>query len=147
MSEVEKTMMELHNEIDELKNLLKIMSLRLVSYNKKCQKKITSLEKKLNKKKRNNPSGFANPTDISDDLCSFMNMPLGSKVPRTEVTKYIINYIKEHNLQDEKEKSKICLDDNLTKLLGDNENVTYFSLQSLMNKHFIKYKNNELSME
>lgn len=132
-------MMELQNEIEELKNLLKIMSLSLVNYNKKCQKKITSLEKKLNKKKRINPSGFAKPTDISDNLCSFMNMPLGSKVPRTEVTKYIINYIKEHKLQDENERSKICLDNNLTKLLGNNENVTYFSLQSLMNKHYIKY--------
>ena len=98
-------------------------------------------EAKKNKNKGNRkPSGFAVPTNISNDLCDFMGKPGGSQVARTEVTQYIIQYIKQKDLQWEENRKIIKPDKRLKKLLGveDNEEVTYFNLQKFMNKHFMK---------
>jgi chromatin remodeling complex protein RSC6 len=98
-------------------------------------------EAKKNKNKGNRkPSGFAVPTKISNDLCDFMGKPGGSQVARTEVTQYIIQYIKQKDLQWEENRKIIKPDKRLKKLLGveDNEEVTYFNLQKFMNKHFMK---------
>ena len=98
-------------------------------------------EAKKNKNKGNRkPSGFAVPTNISEDLCDFMGKPDGSQVARTEVTQYIIQYIKQKDLQWEENRKIIKPDERLKKLLGvdDNEEVTYFNLQKFMNKHFVK---------
>lgn len=132
-------------EMDELKNLLKILKLKIVATHKQSTKKINSLEKKLEKKnqKRKNPSGFAKPSKISTELCSFMNKPPGTKIARTEVTRYLINYIKEHKLQDDTNRKSICPDEKLSNLLDVKKNITFFSIQSLMNKHFIKYNDAE----
>lgn len=149
MDEIAENIQKLRDETIELKNLLHIMKLSLVRYHKSATKKIICLEKKIEKKKQKkmkNPSGFARPTEISQELCEFMNKPCGSKIPRTEVTKYLINYIKENKLQDEAKKSNILPDNKLKVLLGKNEGVTYFSLQTLMNRHFVKYKNVETQL-
>ena len=59
---------------------------------------------------------------------------------RTEVTKYLTKYIKEHNLQDEANRRKILPDNSLQKLLnvGTDDEVTYFNLQKYMKVHFPK---------
>ena len=44
-------------------------------------------EKKPRKNRK--PSGFAKATPISDELCNFLNVPKGSKVSRTTVTKKV----------------------------------------------------------
>ena len=61
---------------------------------------------------------------------------------RTEVTKFIIQYIKQNNLQSESEKI-IVPDDKLHNLLNLSENdvVTFFNIQKFMNPHFIKSSN------
>jgi chromatin remodeling complex protein RSC6 len=75
-------------------------------------------------------------------LCVFLNITEGSKLARTEVTKYIIDYIKTHNLQDDTNKKNISPDVKLRSLLGvESEHFDYFSLQKYMNKHFITEKN------
>ena len=85
------------------------------------------------------PSGFAKPALISTQLCSFLNKPKGTEMARTEVTKFLTTYIKEHNLQDPENKRRILPDKKLGKLLnaGSNE-VTYFNLQKYMKVHFPK---------
>jgi len=98
-------------------------------------------EAKKNRNKGNRkPSGFAVPTRISDDLCEFMGKPKGTKVARTEVTQYIIEYIRQHDLQRPDNKKYINPDGALKSLLvvEGNEQVTYFNLQRYMNKHFVK---------
>ena len=106
-------------------------------------KEIRMLQKeaKKNRNKGNRkPSGFAVPTKISDDLCEFMGKPKGTKMARTEVTKYIIEYIRQHQLQVADNHKYISPDGALTSLLkvAPNEQVTYFNLQRFMNKHFVK---------
>lgn len=85
------------------------------------------------------PSGFAKPALISTALCTFLNKPKGTEMARTEVTKFLTTYIKEHNLQDPENKRRILPDKKLGKLLnaGSNE-VTYFNLQKYMKVHFPK---------
>ncbi len=98
-------------------------------------------EAKKNKNKGNRkPSGFAVPTKISDELCEFMQKPKGSTAARTEVTQYIIKYIKDNNLQWNENRKIIKPNTPLKNLLAvkQNEEVTYFNIQRFMNKHFIK---------
>ena len=118
------------------------------------QNQVRGLEKHVNKQMRNlhkeakknknkgnrKPSGFAVPSKITDELCEFMQKPTGTKVARTEVTQYIISYIKNHNLQKEGNRKYITPDESLNKLLGvkDGDEVTYFNIQRYMNKHFVK---------
>jgi chromatin remodeling complex protein RSC6 len=75
-----------------------------------------------------------------------MNKPEGSEIARTEVTKALVNYIKENNLIElgEDSKNKIVPDEKLKSLLGihDEElnDLTYFNIQKYMNKHFYSKK-------
>jgi chromatin remodeling complex protein RSC6 len=106
--------------------------------------------KKSNKKEviktKRAPSGFAKPTKVTKELCDFMNQPEGTEIARTEVTKSLVNYIKEHNLIEigEDSKNKIVPDDKLKSLLGiqgeEINNLTYFNIQRYMNKHFYSKK-------
>ena len=84
------------------------------------------------------PSGFAKPTLISDSLCQFLGQPSGTLMARTEVTKHLTKYIKEHELQDEANKRIINCDSALAGLLNvaPSDEVTYFNLQRYMKPHF-----------
>jgi upstream activation factor subunit UAF30 len=104
-------------------------------------KKLERENKKAKNKGNRQPSGFANPTRISKELCEFMDKPTDTKMARTDVTKYIIQYIKENNLQDPKNAKVIQPNKKLTTLLkidSKSEVLTYFNIQRHMNKHFIK---------
>jgi chromatin remodeling complex protein RSC6 len=83
---------------------------------------------------------YADPTKITKELCEFMQLEENSKVARTDVTRTLISYIKEHKLQDPTNKKRIVPDEKLKNLLGlENEDeLTYFNIQKHMNKHFIK---------
>ena len=101
----------------------------------KQDKKKKSQEPKVTKKKL---SGFALPMPISEDLCKFMKKPAGSKVARTDVTKYLVNYVKDQKLEDENNHRIICPNEELGNLLSskDGDEVTYFNLQTYINHHF-----------
>lgn len=110
---------------------------------KSVRKEIKSLQKEAakNRNKGNRrPSGFAKPSKVSSELCSFMNKDPGTEIARTEVTQFLIQYIKDNQLQFEANKKIIIPDKTLKKLLKvkDGDEVTYFNLQRLMNIHFIK---------
>ena len=83
------------------------------------------------------PSIFERPTQISEELCSFLTKSKGTLMSRSEVTKAVNNYVKEHNL---KNKHDIKPDAPLKKLLGvpEGEQLTYFNLQRYLNKHYVK---------
>lgn len=117
---------------------------------RKLQKNVAKQVRESNKKNRKRkvrsgdskrpPSGFAKPALISDALCQFLGVSKGSEMARTEVTKYLTKYIKEHKLQDEKNRRIIICDSKLTSLLKvqPNDEVTYFNLQRYMKPHFPK---------
>lgn len=96
---------------------------------------------KLSKKRKNanrKPSGFVKPAIISTELATFLNKPQGSEMARTEVTKEINVYIKQHNLQDPSNGRRILPDAKLRKLLklSKSDELTYFNLQKYMSPHF-----------
>jgi chromatin remodeling complex protein RSC6 len=112
---------------------------------KHVNKKMKTLQReaKKNKNKGNRkPSGFAVPTKITDQLCEFMNKEKGTMVARTEVTQYIIEYIRQNALQKDGNRKFIKPDVKLATLLDvkDDDEVTYFNIQRYMNKHFVKEK-------
>ena len=84
------------------------------------------------------PSGFAKPGPVSDELRKFLKLGKDELIARTAVTKGINAYCKEHNLQDESDKRKINADSSLRKLLrmGANDELTFFNLQTYMKVHF-----------
>jgi chromatin remodeling complex protein RSC6 len=104
--------------------------------------KILKKEKGKHKKSKSGiarkPSGFAKPAPVSPELCMFMQRDAGTEIARTEVTQYIIKYIREHNLQNAENRKIIQPDAPLTALLSiqPTDEVTYFNLQKYMNKHF-----------
>jgi len=115
---------------------------QLRSLEKATRRQVKQLKKEASKSKnRGNraPSGFAKPSKISNELCSFMGKEDGAEVARTEVTKFVISYIKENSLAESKD---IKPDEKLKVLLGisDEDKVTYFNIQKFMNKHFTKSK-------
>ena len=70
-----------------------------------------------------------------------MGIETGTELARTEVTKYLHEYIKKNSLQVESNKTLIVPDSNLKNLFALDDNVTkeihFFSLQKYMNKHFV----------
>tara|TARA_B100001173_G_scaffold285067_1_gene271767 strand:+ start:93 stop:716 length:624 start_codon:yes stop_codon:yes gene_type:complete len=109
------------------------------------RKVLKSYQKKTFKKTRKvdpnrQPTGFAKPSLISEELCKFLNKPSGTKMARTDVTKEVNKYIKEHNLQNPANKKEIKADSTLTKLLNlkKGDDLNYFSLQKFLKDHFPK---------
>jgi chromatin remodeling complex protein RSC6 len=108
--------------------------------------KLTNI--KLQNKPNKKPSGFAKPTQITKELCEFMNKPIGTEIARTEVTKSLVAYIQENKLQEQGKTSNIIPDSKLQHLLGiSNEQIpdlTFFTIQKYMNKHFVSSKQKSL---
>lgn len=134
------------SEMIERVQMFKIHVQELQTYIKKVEKdtlrEVKQLQKQLNKKlpkSPRKPSGFAQPTKISTGLCEFLEKPEGTQMARTAVTKELIKYIKDKELQSDKNKKIIIPDTKLLKLLDlkENEQLNYFNLQSYMNKHFV----------
>ena len=132
--EIFKMLLTLRKQVTQIQVKVKTLE----SSFKKEMKHTAKQSKKDNKEPRK-PSGFAKPSKVSQKLTEFMNKDSGSMVARTEVTQYLIKYIKDHSLQNKDNKRIIAPDKKLSELLecGDDE-VTYFNLQKYMNKHFIK---------
>jgi chromatin remodeling complex protein RSC6 len=130
------------NSLSSFKSQISMLSSQVKALEKNVKKQMKQLEREAakNKSKGNRKaSGFAVPTKISKDLCKFMGKPEGSEMARTEVTKYIIQYIKNNKLPDKKNKKVIKPDSALKSLLDlkPEDEVTYFNLQKYMNKHFV----------
>lgn len=149
---VEDESVEFTNQFQALSSIIlnmasqfKEVQSQLKTLQKTHAKEVKALQKRTRKRKNRDgkaksPSGFTQPTKISDDLAVFLGLDKGSEIPRTEVTKKINCYIKEHNLQWEKNKRHIKPDKKLGGLLnvGKGEELTYFNLQTYLKPHYIK---------
>jgi chromatin remodeling complex protein RSC6 len=118
------------------------------------QQKVRMLEKQAkesSRKRRNKgpsaptkprqPTGFARPSVVSNELLRFMGKQQGVLVARTEATRAVNRYIKQNSLQDSKDARIILPDANLRDLLqikSDSGPLTFFNLQRHMNIHFRK---------
>ena len=136
ITEIEKEFKSIDSTIAEFRTNLTALQTRLRTIERKTKKEFKTLTKSKEKNKRSkSASGFAKPSKISLELCEFMGKEEGTEIARTDVTKFVISYIKENKLGESKQ---IKADEKLKKLLGTNEEITYFNIQKFMNKHFIK---------
>jgi len=131
------------NGLSIVKTQISTLQQTLKQLEKNVKKQMRGLKKEVvkNKVKGNRkPSGFAKPSKVSKELCEFMKKNEGTEIARTEVTKSLIEYIKENKLQNQTNNKIIVPDDKLKFLLGieDGQELTYFTIQKYMTKHFIK---------
>ena len=133
-----KALNEMETSINNQKAQLTTMEKDFIKFKKFSTSFIEFSKKQLEKKPRK-PSGFQLPVHISDHLCDFLEIDRGSKMPRTEVTKFIIKYISDNQLVNPEKKTQIIPNEQLLKLLGDDidlQNLTRFTIQKYMNRHF-----------
>jgi chromatin remodeling complex protein RSC6 len=139
----------INNQFEEMLNVLQSFKTQITGLQniikgleKNVRKQSKTLEK-INIKNKNKgnrkPSGFAKPTKVTNELCEFMKKKEGTEIARTEVTRALCSYIKEHKLENTNNSKIIAPDDKLKNLLGieEGQELTYFTIQKYMNKHFI----------
>ncbi|SFM76046.1 SWIB/MDM2 domain-containing protein [Chitinophaga sp. YR627] len=76
--------------------------------------------------------GLKAPLTPSADLAAVIG---SDPLPRTEITKKIWDYIKEHNLQDAQNKRLINADEKLKKVFNGKDQISMFELAKEMNQH------------
>jgi chromatin remodeling complex protein RSC6 len=134
----------IYEGMNQIKVQMKVMEKQVHCLEKLMEKEIKNKIKNAEKKKKNRkvkePSGFAKPAPVTNELCIFLNKEEGTQIARTECTKAVIDYIHKNNLQFGENKQIIKPDEKLKTLLGltDEDELTYFTLQKYMNKHFFK---------
>ena len=139
-ADVENVVQVLADKIGSLASLIKdiLSSLKPVLKEHDKLRKIVERIQKKRDNARKSPSGFAKPNKISDELCDFIGVPHGTEKSRTDITRYINAYVKEHNLNKPTNRRIILPDEKLKKILKINneEEVTFFILQRLISHHF-----------
>lgn len=135
---------EFLTKLQQVSALLTSLKTEYRALEKKWTRTLTVAQKANSKRKRKastrSPSGFVKPTRISDELATFLSKPSGTEMARTDVTRDINKYIREHGLQDKENGRKINPDSKLSSLLkvGKSDTLTYFNLQRYMSPHFAK---------
>ena len=107
-------------------------------------REINKLRVKLQKVKRPAASvtgGVNKPGFISRDLAAFIGAEDGQMVARTQVTKYIAEYIDKHGLKDASKPKCINPDRELKQLLQipDDGVLTWTNMQRYINHHFLGF--------
>ena len=125
--------------VAELQKRIEVLETKLTRQERAFRKFKKDLIPESERKTRT-PSGFAKTTYLSPGMCEFLQLPEGSELARAEVTKRVLAYVKDKNLQNKEQKRMIDVDEKLRKLLNPaaDEHVTYFSIQRLLKVHYIK---------
>jgi len=131
--EVLDNLSDFKKTITQFQNKVRMLEKKVQRY------EVTSNKKRKKQNKEKQSKGICKPVLISDELCSFIGKEKGTQMARTEVTKYLIQYIKENKLQQDDNKRIIQPDDNLKNLLKieNNEEVNFFNIQKFMNPHYL----------
>ena len=83
---------------------------------------------------------------VTDELCIFMNIPVGTKVSVKNAVEYVMDYIKTNRLSPPADRTKITLDYNLSALFNirniqklpyDEISISYFDVHEHIYFHFI----------
>ena len=141
---------EMSKQLKGLSNYVKDLRKENLQLVKELAKQEKKKAKKAEDRAKKGPSGFARPTDITPELAKFLGIPADEKIARTDVTKKITGYVKEHNLQQVDNKRVILLKGKYGKALakvlspivdpvtGDSVDLTFFNLQRYLKHHFPK---------
>ena len=132
-------------------NALRVSLNELAPEMKKMEKQVARLEKTAERRRRrktgavgadgekkSNPTTvFTKPVEITKDLCVFLGLAAGTQVSRSDVTRGVMKYAKDHKLTD---KQAIKPDATLRKLLGltEADSLTILNLQKYLKGHYVK---------
>ena len=142
--QINEQSLEFVAKLQQLGTLISSLKAEFRALEKKWTREMKTAQKQSSRRKRKAgnraPSGFVKPTRISDELATFLSKPVGSEMARTEVTREINNYVRNHDLQDKSNGRKINPDAKLASLLKlkKTDELTYFNLQKYMSPHFAK---------
>ena len=85
--------------------------------------------------KRGGGAAFMRPLQPDEALAAIVG---SEPLPRSEVTKRVWDYIKQHDLQDKNDKRQIHADAKLKAVLDGKDQVNMFELTKLVNGHLKK---------
>jgi chromatin remodeling complex protein RSC6 len=137
------------NSLVEKVNSLRTTLAAVFSDMKKLEKRIPRELKKAQKGRRRRApvegeegkpkkeTVFTKPTAISDALCTFLGVPKGTLLSRSDVTTRVCHYAKEHNLM---AKQVIKADAPMRKLLAltEKDELKILNLQRYLKPHYPK---------
>jgi chromatin remodeling complex protein RSC6 len=138
------------NELLELKKMQKEFLLTVKNLTKKTKRKRPLVNEDGTPRK---PSGFASPVVVSDLLYKFLEqfgVQHGQPIARTDVTRFVTQYIKDKNLQNPEHRREIVPDKDLREIFGEpvehkdpndpsSPKVwTYLRMQKYLSSHFPK---------
>ena len=84
------------------------------------------------KGKRRPSAAFMKPVQPDEKLGAIIGT---EPMPRTEVTRKLWDYIRQHNLQDPANKTRINADDRLKEVFDGRDQVTMFEMTKLIFNH------------
>ena len=147
--EIETFLKDFKHAVSRMKNLKReIVSMEKAlrkHEERKERRKRASLDENGNKRK----NGFTLENNlISDELADFIGHEHGKPISRSEVTRRLTAYVKEHKLQDQEDKRYVNLDtepgQKLKELLsdivdndGNPTRLTIITINKYVNKHYI----------
>jgi len=144
---------QIDQEIDAVRTGGDKGRLQGIRFLRKAKQEIGQLRRETTrvfKQKRRNPnasrtttSGFMKPVEISKEMSRFTGRKPEELKSRVDVTKYICQYIRDHDLQNPEDRREIIPDRALTDLLDiktEDPNLTYYTLQKMIQPHFPKAK-------
>ena len=137
------------NSLVEKVNTMRATLTAVFSDMKKLEKRIPRELKKAQKGRRRKApepgdelkpkkeTVFTKPTQISDALCTFLGIPKGTHISRSDVTKKLCAYARDRKLMD---KQVIKADGALRKLLAltEKDELKILNLQRYLKPHYIK---------
>ena len=135
---------DIQEQLKAALTIIKSLSSQVSKLEKRVQRDRKVMDKKMKGRVKRvvapnkHPSGFAKPGPISEELRKFLSLDKGELIARTEVTKRITAYCKQHDLQKEEDKRTIHADATLRKLLRmkKGDELTFFNLQKYMKVHY-----------
>lgn len=115
----------------------------LIKLANKARTQAFKASKRPRRKNANANSGFNKPLAITASLSKFTGWNASELHSRTDVTRFISNYVKEHSLQNPENRRQIVPDKKLSKLLAsssykpaDDEILTIASIQKYYSSFF-----------
>jgi chromatin remodeling complex protein RSC6 len=85
-----------------------------------------------------NPSGFNKPGPVPQKIKDLLNLDSSIELPRTQITKLIYGYIKEHNLQKPTDKRVIVPNTEIRNLFGisdtETTEISFYNIQTYIKK-------------
>ena len=135
---------QIQTQLKDAMALIKSLTSQVSKLEKRVQRDRKVMDKKMKGRAKRvvdpnkPPSGFAKPGPVSDELRKFLSLSKNELIARTEVTKKITAYCKEHNLQKAEDKRTIHADKALKDLLRlkKGDELTVFNLQKFMKVHY-----------